>query len=268
MYIKNNQPLENDQLKKIAPSIFAEEPHGSRSNKYVYIPTINIIEKLRNEGFLPFSVSQARTKDLNDKFYTKHLIRLRRLQDIKTIHDDVNEIILINSHNGACSYQMLSGAFRFACANGLIIGTADQEIKVRHQGNQIVDDIIEGVYRVVEQFEEIAEEKKEIKSLILNNDEKNIFAETVLDYRYEDKHCPITADQLLKPRRTEDNNNDLWTTFNVVQENIIKGGLYGINQKMKFVKTRKIQGIDSSVKFNKFLWELTKRMKEIKTGTL
>jgi len=39
--LKQNTPLTNDQMLKIAPSIFAENPHESRSQRYTYIPTIN-----------------------------------------------------------------------------------------------------------------------------------------------------------------------------------------------------------------------------------
>ena len=41
--LKQNTPLTNDQMLKIAPSIFAENPHESRSQRYTYIPTINIV---------------------------------------------------------------------------------------------------------------------------------------------------------------------------------------------------------------------------------
>lgn len=255
-------PLTNEQLQRKAPSIFALEPHESRSEKYVYIPTIRLVDKLRNEGFFPFAASQSKSQKIGTRFHTKHLIRFRQAQDINNYEDDVNEIILINSHNGSCSYQMLSGAFRFACANGLIVGTKDQEIRVRHQGT-IEDDVIEGVYRIVEQFEEVSEQKEILKSITLSDTQKHMFAETALEHRYEDKYCPLTPEKLLHLRRADDNKNDLWTVFNVVQENLIKGGLWGKNENNRYVKTRAVKGIDSTVKLNKYLWYLTLTTKDI-----
>jgi len=44
-------PLDNSQLFRVAPSIFAENAHESRSNRYTYIPTIDVLDGLRKEGF-------------------------------------------------------------------------------------------------------------------------------------------------------------------------------------------------------------------------
>lgn len=42
----------------------------------------------------------------------------------QTSKGEINEIILINSHNGTSYYQMLAGMFRFVCMNGLVIRTS------------------------------------------------------------------------------------------------------------------------------------------------
>ena len=52
------------------------------------------------------------------------------------IHDDaeVPEIILLTSHDGTSSYQILDGIFRYICSNGLICGEIGNVVKVRHSG--------------------------------------------------------------------------------------------------------------------------------------
>ncbi len=41
--------------------------------------------------------------------------------------------------------------------------------------------------------------------------------------RYEDENkTPVTPEQIITPRRREDKQNDLWTTWQRVQENMIK----------------------------------------------
>jgi hypothetical protein len=45
---------------------------------------------------------------------------------------EANEIILINSHDGASSYQMLAGMFRFVCCNGLVVGEVVEDIRIPH----------------------------------------------------------------------------------------------------------------------------------------
>lgn len=52
--IRKNSPLNNDELMRIVPSAFSAEKHDSRSERYTYIPTITLLDKLREEGFEPF----------------------------------------------------------------------------------------------------------------------------------------------------------------------------------------------------------------------
>ena len=93
-YTKMDQgiPLDNEQLFRAAPSIFAEEKHGSRSERYTYIPTIQVVDGLRSEGFFPFSVCQSRTRIEGKAEFTKHMIRLRQHDQI--LAPEANEIIL------------------------------------------------------------------------------------------------------------------------------------------------------------------------------
>ncbi|MCQ0996229.1 DUF945 domain-containing protein, partial [Klebsiella pneumoniae] len=45
--IRQERPLTNDELVKVVPSVFSEEKHNSRSDRYTYIPTITLLDKLR-----------------------------------------------------------------------------------------------------------------------------------------------------------------------------------------------------------------------------
>jgi len=65
-----------------------------------------------------------------------------------------HEIILVNAHDGTSSYQMISGVFRFVCANGLFAGDAFEDLKVRHTGNA-VGRVIEGTYTVLDDTDAI-----------------------------------------------------------------------------------------------------------------
>jgi len=55
--MRGDQPLSEDQMRAAAPSIFAEGKHASRSERYTYIPTIDVLRGLRKEGFEPFMVA-------------------------------------------------------------------------------------------------------------------------------------------------------------------------------------------------------------------
>jgi hypothetical protein len=58
--IRRNRPLTDDELMRVVPSAFSVEKHESRSDRYTYIPTIALLDRLRNEGFQPYYASQSR----------------------------------------------------------------------------------------------------------------------------------------------------------------------------------------------------------------
>jgi hypothetical protein len=113
--IRSETPLAEEQMRRAAPSIFAEGKHGSRSERYTYIPTIEVLRGLRQEGFEPFMVCQSKSRIEGKTEFTKHMIRMRHAGQVST-RPEANEIILINSHDGASSYQMLAGVFRLCPA--------------------------------------------------------------------------------------------------------------------------------------------------------
>ena len=72
-----DRPLSDEEIRAVAPSIFAEAAHESRSSRYTYIPTIDVLNGLRREGFQPFMACQTRVRDDGKREHTKHMIRLR-----------------------------------------------------------------------------------------------------------------------------------------------------------------------------------------------
>ena len=70
---------------------------------------------------------QTRVRDESRLEYTKHVIRLRHATQI--IGREANEIILLNSHDGSSSYQMLAGMYRYVCQNGMVCGDTLNDIR-------------------------------------------------------------------------------------------------------------------------------------------
>lgn len=189
------------------------------------------------------------------------MLRLRRRDTITGT--EVPEIILLNSHDGSSSYQMIPGMFRFVCMNGMVCGDTFGEIRVPHKGD-IVGQVIEGAFEVLKTFDDIGDNMAEMKTINLNPAEQRLFAAAALDYKYGEERQPVTATQILEPRRFEDRKSDIWTTFNRVQENLIKGRLPGITALGKRTRTRPVTGIDGDVKLNRALWKLAEEMTKIK----
>lgn len=147
--------LTEDELRKAAPSIFATVAHESRSERFQPIPTIEILRALTKEGFVPVGARQSGCRDAGKAEFTKHLIRLRRIDDGKVynVGDTVCEILLKNANDGTSAYDLMAGLFRVRCQNSLVAqtGTIDS-VKVRHSGD-VSAKVIEGTYRVLQQAE-------------------------------------------------------------------------------------------------------------------
>lgn len=264
-YANGSEPLTEQQLRRAAPSVFAESAHESRSERYTCIPTIEVIRGLGREGFMPFMACQARTRDESKTGHAKHMLRFRHASRLAGA-DEANEIILINSHDGSTSYQMLAGVFRFVCQNGLVVGNVIDDIRVRHSGN-IIDNVIEGAYTVLSGFEVVDDSKGELKQTVLSAPEKAAFAAAALPLKYDDDAAPIDASRLLSPHRAADTqDSSLWTTLNVVQENLIRGGQMGRSASGKRASTREVRGIDGNVRINRGLWILAEEMRKLKAA--
>ena len=259
--IRAETPLSDEQIAHVAPSIFGNAKHESRSQRYTYIPTIDILQSLRKEGFQPFFACQTRVRDEGRREHAKHMIRLRHASQING--REANEIILLNSHDGTSSYQMLAGVYRFVCCNGMVCGDTIQDVRVPHKGD-VVGHVIEGAYSVLDEFDMVAGEIESMRSVRLSDEAQEVFAEHALMLRYDDPAAaPIAASKLLDLKRRDDDRNDLWTTFNRVQENLLRGGIMGRTRNGNRTKTRAVTGIDGNVKLNRVLWSLAEKMREL-----
>lgn len=263
-----------EQVEKVAPSIFASQPWEGVSERYTFIPTIKVVESLMSEGWQIMQASQNRTRIAEKKFFTKHLVRLRREGEL-AVDDVFPEIVLINSHDRGSAYQMHAGLFRLVCSNGLIVADATfSKISVRHSG-QIVDEVRKSADIISAEMPRVLTGVEAMKLIELTKDEQGIFAEAAKRIKYGEENAML-SNLLLEPRRYNDNSNDLWSTFNRVQENITKGGKRylipahkdeeGNYVRAKSRKTRKINSITEDTKINKALWFLAEEMKKIKTA--
>ncbi|GAV32420.1 hypothetical protein ROTAS13_00052 [Roseomonas sp. TAS13] len=264
--ISGREALDNEALYRHVPSIFAREAHDSRSERYVYVPTIDIVEGLRREGWFPFFAVQSVPRDGSRHGHAKHMLRLRRDDGIGK--QEAAEVIIVNSHDGTSSYQMFAGMLRFVCANSLVAGERFEDVRVPHKGN-IQHDIIEGVYTVAEDFPRLIDASETMKEIQLGEDERRVLAEASLVARYGEEESPIRPEQIIEPRRREDAGQNLWMTYNTIQENIIRGGLHGRKRnaegRIRRSQTRPINGIDQNVTLNRALWTLAEGMQRLKT---
>jgi hypothetical protein len=272
--------MTEDELRAVAPSVFATTAHESRSDRFAPIPTIEVLRGLRNEGFEVVGAKQCLTRVEGKAPFTKHLIRIRKMDSDIThrVGDTVAEMLLKNANDGSSVYDLFAGLFRIACLNSMVacLGEIDS-VKVRHSGDA-VNKVIEGTFSVIENAKLALAAPAQWPAIKMERDESLALAEAARVIRFGDAEgnvdSPITAAQLLTARRTEDaDRGNLWTTFNVLQENVIRGGLRGVRVnaetgRRRRTSTRGVNGIDQDVRLNRALWILANKMAESKGVTI
>lgn len=244
------------------PSIAALEAHESRSERYTQIRTLDVLRGLQKEGFEVIEARQGRCRNKAKQEYTKHLLWLQHRdalqQTERKVGDEFFRIGLLNSHDGTSSYRLMSGVFRLVCLNGMVTGQTYSDVRVPHRGD-VTGRVIEGVYSVVGESEQVVSEIADMRALTLNDDAQTMLATAAAQLRWEDpEKMPIQPRQLLQARRWEDRGADLWTTFNRVQENVLKGGQRGrINPDSgRRMGARVVTSIDEDIRINRNLWDI------------
>lgn len=259
-------PLTLGQLKERAPSVFATRAASKMSENYAFVSSLQAMDIMAKVGLVPVDAGQRRVKN-GDPSVARHLVRLAFKEDLekakaRKVGDTMPEVILVNSHNGRTAFKMYYGLYRFVCANGLIV--SDQEVGAtrRHIGS--AESILEEVENILEQGDAVIKQVHRMKQITLTDPQRLRFAQKALELRYlvkdqEPDHAKlptIQAEQLLVPRRAEDKGMDLWHTYNVVQENMVVGGITGKSANGRATHTRQLRDVRKLVSVNTGLWDL------------
>jgi len=265
----SNALLSNSMLAQKVPAAFASSPHAARSSRYGFVPTSEVIDALRHEGFYPVSATQATPRDDGRLAFAKHMIRFRRDDD--PVDGLVPEVIMVNSHDGSSGYQLMAGLFRFVCLNGLMLSVKYTQISVAHR-KEAVRDVIEGSYTVIKEARLGMAQAAAMSKVELTNDEQMLLAIAAHRERFADSSFAqsFTPQMMLAARRPQDKANDLFTVMNRIQEHAIRGGLRVWERsklnRMQKRTSRQVQGIDQSVDLNRKIWQFAEQMLALKAA--
>ena len=256
------QILTRDDLRQIAPSVFATTPWEGMSDSYRFIPTADVLEMMTDQGFRVTSARQSRSRIEGKGNFTRHLLRLRH-ESVMDARDEVPEVVLMNSHDRSSAYRVFSGVFRLVCENGMIVQSADfGSFSIRHSGSRdLFQQVREATTQIMEGVPTIMGRIADWKEIILPRSRQVEFAREAWALK---PHPDIKPVWLLTARRDEDStlpdaSRDLWRTTNVLQESLMRGGLTGRNERGRRVTTRSVKAVDAEVKINRRLWELAEK---------
>ena len=252
--------LSLEEMKSTAPAIFATEPSPNVGNKYGFVPTYKMLERLKEEGYYPTKVSQKGRSP-----FGKHMIRLLHRDALaEKMETDVGTLlpqaILINSHDTTASFNMMMGIFRLVCSNGMIVSQGPVE-KKKFRHVSIEEEVLVSVGEIVEHLPLVVDDANQMRGLKMSQSIIQSFAEEAIGLRFD---FDVEPEKVLVPRRTFDEGNDLWSVLSRVQENLMRGG-FEITRK-KPVTSQEVTNVDMDVKINRGLWDLAKRYQEQMTA--
>lgn len=280
----NNTALDVDSLVEKCPAILTETASPETSGRYGFVSTMQAINILDDWGYKPTQARQTPSRKQGKKPFAQHMLSFAHESDLNADNAETRpEIILYNSHDGRSALKLFAGAFRFICSNGIIAGDGFQH-KLRHAGKGPNDfeNLLAGT------IESMGEMMGAINRLQNHNETKH---ENILDFAYNAaqlrwEKAPETIDEntatgsywddhltiqgLGAIHRPEDSGrNNAWKVFNVIQENLLRGGpdiaslspkAKAENRGFKYRTSKAVKSLPEIVRINQGLWDNAKKL--------
>jgi hypothetical protein len=261
--------MTKEQLKEVCPLAFASEPTNPNvSGKYLFVNTETVVDDLDKLGWKPVQAAQRKDRG-NGTIFSKHMVAFQN-PDIKIKGKDGDDsfprIIMTNSHDGMQAFKFSVGIFRLVCSNGLVVADEQfSDFKIKHKGYTFAE-LRDVINTAVKDLPNKVQVLNDMKSRILTQDEKNKLALDAMlvragikldsDKAKKFSYDNETIEDILEPKRKEDEGDDLWRVFNVVQEKITQGEFHAALKGAKVRKVRKIKSFEKDLKVNKDLFQL------------
>lgn len=233
-------------------------PSESVSDKYRHLPDSYFLKPLLDRGF----------KIDRSEFKGNLGHRIMRLSHPElSIGSDKIQVVASNSHDGSKAFNLFLGVFRLVCSNGMIVGESFTENKsIKHIGGNFYEKVDDRVEELLKETDRLYDVVAKMKNTLILGDNDD-FYNKAFRLRFKDDHKNNKLYKNLavglKPRRDADKHSDLWTTFNRVQEDLIRGGFsYRLDSKgvSSIRKAREITNIQDRITINQGLWDLAQSL--------
>jgi hypothetical protein len=277
------ESLTLEEMERSLPSIFASNGRAGNGRFYEFISTTDVLARLMGAGFLP--VEARSTGSIAGGRYGRHMVRLRGEADLAKPDNRFGqagvayEVVLRNSHDGTAAYWLYAGLIRFECENGLVVGDGTvQSTRVRHRNpaqatdkrieavrERIARRVVEGAQAILQQAPVVAEKIERWQAIKLDPEERLLLAREAHKARFSRDtrlSTEIKPEQLLIPRRpSEEGKRSVWDVGNIIQENVMQGGLIAVpvvrrKDHRRSTPSRPIREIDKDVRLNRTVWDL------------
>ena len=250
------ETISKEQVKQVAPSVFTKTGSSNVSEKYSHIPTERVMDDMSALGWNVVDAKEIKAR--KNQGFQKHMLVFANPEIIINGNDGDTvfpRILLTNSHDGKNAFTFKAGLFRLVCSNGLVI--ADEqfgEMKIRHMGYDF-EALQSLITEMVEKLPLTVESMNRFKNKQLSEEQKQKFALEALGLRFDTENKTFNVSEFLTPTRKEDEGNDLWSVFNLVQEKLVNG-MFDYRSTSKTRKARRIKNFQQDVALNTDLYKL------------
>lgn len=257
-----------EEIAKRAPAAMARKPAAHCSPQYTFIPTMDAIDALRKEGFIPVDARQSNCK--NDRWgaskHMRHMI-VMRMRGTETWDKNammgglVPEIRLYNSSDASSPFDLIQGIFRKVCSNGLIVMTVNERVHHVHK-YVTAEDVIEHARQLSQNSKPLFDKIQKWTKIRLNDTAQKRYAAQALQIRLggdAERAKRYEAASVVAIRRPEDEAPTLWNLFNRAQENGMRGAVAAVEGAGTGVGLRMLTNINNEQRFNAELWKMTEK---------
>lgn len=260
------------EILKHAPAAGATRPASHCSPQYVMVPTIPAVEALLSDGYVVVEARQdrARPDAWGREKHVRHMIRFRapehtgKMTRAELVAGVVRELLLLNSSDGSCPFDLKLGFYRQVCSNGMIAFVADASVVERHRFVE-AQAVIDRARALSASSKPLFDRIAKWQSIRLNDTAQQRYAAEAMALRMGPERVKdFSLASMLEVRRPEDAEPTLWNVFNRVQEAGMRGYITGqrldpVSMKLRALSTKPITAIGAEVDFNEQLWALTER---------
>jgi hypothetical protein len=217
-------PVDNDINKAIAfaNTLDADNIKNIQriKTKEFYIPTVNVIEKLQDEGWHIAGVNEQRSKS---RKISNNYVQMQHpdfaIKNSKGKNEALASLTITNSCNGNKPLQLDLGVYRQVCSNGLMVREEFATERFRHI--QIdYNNLVNKLNLFGNKVDKVLNKFNNLKEHTLSDNLMRQFAIEAASLRFTPEEVNSRVEDLLRVSRLEDEGNNLWTVYNRVQENL------------------------------------------------
>lgn len=227
--------------------------YSEKSKRFQVITPAKIEGVLLDHGFDLVHLKTGKAKRIEKSDFQTTVARYRSRDAFEIEGLSMDLIFKVPHLYGALTGVL--GLFRGVCANQLAVGTHFETIKVRHSGEPM-NQLNALIPELVAQREKLIETIQLMQTRDVTPGEALELAKSMARIRLNDVENidQINFQDLLKPRREADIKGDLFSVFNVIQENLTRYGLSYQTKKVidgreviRSMKTRRLNEYSSNV---------------------